>query len=330
MKNRTIIGIVCVVLSLVLVFGGNIIVNKTQSKTVMVLSASVDIQKGQKIPSTSLKITEINDGAVSLSNSWKYKNEEEAQAAIAQFVDVYATVDIMADDVITPEKVTTSTTNIDAALEGLDGEKVAMSVKIASGERQLSGKLEVGDVVSLIITDRETSETTIPLAFRYLKIVGLTTSGGIDSEDVVKNDDGSYTFPATVTFLLTPMQAAMLAAEVAENNPIYYTLAYRGDAETAKEFTDVTDKYMEGLETTAQKMAQAKLGGNISTSNEAFNSYYEAHKTEFVNVLDDIFEEVYGMHIETAVSDESAFEEDTPAENTTDQATADAGGAGED
>lgn len=313
MKNRTLIGIVCIAVALVVVFGGSFLLNRSQTKTVFILAATQDIVEGQKLTTANLGIKEVAEGsAADPSITFSTKKKAEEGLTIYTAGNLYANYDMIAGDQMTKKKATTESVNINTALGTLDGKKVAISVKLQALEGQLTGKLQAGDVVSLICTNKKSKESTIPLAFQYIQVYALTTKGGIDDGDVQVNKDGTKTMPATATFLMTPLQATMLKAEIANNGVPYMVLVYRGDQENADQFIKVTDDYMAGLEETARKVAQNRFD-EVYTGNDSFDSYYAAHKDEFISILNDVYEQVFGMHIET--DDSSAFEEEETEED---------------
>lgn len=313
MKNRTLIGIVCIIVSLIVVFGGSFLLNRTQTKTVFILAATQDVVEGQKLSTANIGVKEVAESSIA-DAGMAFSNKKTAEEALVTYTagNIYANYDMVIGDQLTKKKMTTESVNIDTALNTLDGKKVAISVKLQALEGQLTGKLQAGDVVSLICTDKKTKESTIPLAFQYIQVYALTTKGGIDDGDVQVNKDGTKTMPATATFLLSPLQATMLKAEITSNGNPYMVLVYRGEQEKADQFLKVTDDYMEGLEETARKVAQNRFD-EVYTGNSNFDEYYAAHQDEFISILNTVYEQVFGMHIET--DDSSAFEEQETEEN---------------
>ena len=81
----------------------------------------------------------------------------------------------------------------------------------------------------------------MPASFKYVKVITTTTSGGIDQDKIVKNDDGSFEPPATITLLVNAIQAQLLADY--EEGTISCVLVYRGSAENAQKFLDTQDEY---------------------------------------------------------------------------------------
>ena len=74
-------------------------------------------------------------------------------------------------------------------------------------------------------------------------MITTTTSGGVDKDSVVKNDDGSYELPSTVTVLASTEQAKLLA-KYEENSTMQAALVYRGDSATAQKFLSTQDEYL--------------------------------------------------------------------------------------
>ena len=112
-----------------------------------------------------------------------------------------------------------------------------MSITIPSFAGGLSGKLENGDIVSLIVYVDEDGEevTVIPKALTYVRVITSTTADGIDKDELVQNEDGTYELPTTLTLLVDPMQAKLLA-EYENNSKIHAVLVSRGDEKKAKAF----------------------------------------------------------------------------------------------
>ena len=94
----------------------------------------------------------------------------------------------------------------------------------------------------MIVTDKNTGKATIPDVLKYMKVITTTTSGGIDKDMIVKNEDGSYEIPSTVTLLANAEQAKMLV-QYEEESTLCVALVYRGTAENAKKFLERQDEY---------------------------------------------------------------------------------------
>ena len=154
-------------------------------------------------------------------------------------VGKYATADLFKGDFATENKVTDNANTASDVMASLKGNKVAMSITINSFAGGLSGKLQNGDVVSICVTDKD-NKTEIPAELKYVKVITTTTSGGIDENDVVENEDGSFDLPTTITVLVSVEQARILA-NYEKNAAMHIVLVYRGDDASAEKFLKAQD-----------------------------------------------------------------------------------------
>lgn len=304
MKNRTLIGIVCIVVAVVMVFGVTPLINKMSEQKTTVVRLSSNVSKGAALKASDLEEIKMTNNIL----------PEKAMTS-KEFLTTgtyYASVDMQKGDVLTLNKITSDANNVDTILSGLDGTQVAMSIKVDSFAAGLSGKLESGDIVSFCVT--KDKKTTIPLAFKYVRVLTTTTSGGVDEDQVKKKDDGSFALPATITVLVSPRQAALLASY--KNDFVHVVLVSRGDEEKAAKYLEKENEYLDALEEAAMESAKKMLSGNpsIVSSDAAFNAYYEAHRAEFLSMMNTIFENVFGMNFDT--SDATIYED---AEATTEE-----------
>ena len=78
-----------------------------------------------------------------------------------------------------------------------------------------------------------------------MKVITTTTAGGIDQDSVVKNEDGSFEIPSTITVLCNTEQSKLLAKYEADIT-LQAALVYRGDNETAAKFLEKQDAFFAG------------------------------------------------------------------------------------
>ncbi len=233
MKKRTIIGIICMVLAIAITFLVAPLVTKLGTDTVTVCVVAQDLKQGiqiteEHITTVEAKAESIPAGAVS-----------DKTLLVGQF----AKSNLYAGDFYTAAKLTKDANTAADVFATLDGKQIAVSFTIDTFAAGLSGKLENGDIISIFVTDRDTGETMIPAALKYVRVVTTTTAGGIDKEGVVENEDGSYELPSTVTVLVTPEQARLLV-ECEENAALQAGLVYRGDKENAQKYLDKQTEYL--------------------------------------------------------------------------------------
>ena len=231
MKNRTAIGIVCIILAVAVTFVVSPLVNNISDKKTEVVRFTADVSHGTEIKDTDIELVEISNSAL------PEKVIKDKNAVVGK----YATTDIFKGDFATESKVTDNANTASDIMASLKGDKVAMSITINSFAGGLSGKLENGDIVSIYVTNKD-DETENPAALKYVKVITTTTSGGIDENDVVENEDGSFELPTTITVLVSVEQAKILA-NFEESAVMHVALVYRGDDATANKFLKAQDDY---------------------------------------------------------------------------------------
>ena len=91
-------------------------------------------------------------------------------------------------------------------------------------------------------------ETVVPEELQYVEVIAVTDKKGNDDETVTVKPDGEEEteLPETVTLLVTPEQANILAELEAEGE-IHVALVYRGTAENAQKFISAQEKHLTEL-----------------------------------------------------------------------------------
>lgn len=232
MKNRTAIGIVCIILSAAVTFLVSPLVNNISDQKTEIVRFVTDVSHGAEIKDTDIDVVKISNSALP-DNVIKDKKI---------VVGKYATADVFKGDFVTENKITDNANTTNDVLASLKGDKVAMSITINSFAGGLSGKLENGDIVSICVTDKD-NNTEIPSSLKYVKVITTTTSGGIDENDVIQNEDGSFELPTTITVLVSVEQAKILA-NYEESAVMHVALVYRGDNATANKFLKAQDEFI--------------------------------------------------------------------------------------
>ena len=227
-SSRTVIGIVCIVLALLITFGVAPLVNRFTDQKVDIIRLKADVARGQLITAEHLEVASV--GAHNLPRGIIKDGNV--------IVGKYAATDLFAGDYLFPAKISTDNKSADDVLLGLGGKKVAISVNISDFAAGLSDKLENGDIVSVIIYDKENNISYTPATFQYVKVITTTTNDGIDKDEIVEGGKA-----ATVTLLVTPEQAELLA-QYNSVTSLHFALVYRGDKEKADAFIKVQDDYL--------------------------------------------------------------------------------------
>lgn len=256
MKNRTIIGIVCIVLALVVTFAVAPLVNKLSDSRTDIVRLKNDIVQGHMIQESDIEVVTV--GSTGLPTNIITKKD----AVVGKF----AACDLKANTDLLQSMISDKSDSADDVFHTLDGKKQAISITISSFAGGLSGKLENGDIVSLVIFENETNEASIPGGLTYVKVITTTTAEGFDKDELTPNEDGTYELPTTLTLLVNPTQAKMLV-EYENRGVIHADLVYRGDSKTAQKFLDAQDLYFEMLaekedEETTEPDENKPSGGN--------------------------------------------------------------------
>jgi pilus assembly protein CpaB len=262
LKNRTLIGALCIVLSLIICFGLTPLFNSAMTAQTEIARVKSEIKKGELI--TPDKLETITVGSYNLPSNVLEKTEEIAGK--------YALADLQKGDYVLSTKLSAAPLAAFEYLSTLDGTKQAMSLTIKSFAAGLSGKLEASDIVTLIAADYgDRQETTMPPELQYVYVLAVTTEKGQD-KGYTTNDNSQNAeqqLPSTITVLVCPAQAKLLA-DLENKGKIHVALVYRGSKEQAQKFLDVQDKYIAGLQKGGVTPGDATTAPQTSTlPNEA-------------------------------------------------------------
>lgn len=237
MKNRTVLGIICIILAVATVFLVSPLVNRMTSGETTVLRLAEDVKQGSKI-------TEKQIEQVKVKSSTLPKNIIRNSKDI---IGKYAASNLYEGDYLNKKKISGEANTADDVFSGLDGSKVAVSFTIDSFAAGLSGKLYNGDIISILIYDKDVDKDKafIPPELKYVKVITTTTDNGVDKDAVKEKDDGTIDLPSTVTVLVNTTQAQLIAKY--ENEAVMQAaLIYHGNKEKADKFIKTQDEYFKG------------------------------------------------------------------------------------
>ena len=281
LKNRTVLGVVCIALALIICFAITPLFNASKSSTMKIVRIKSDVKIGQEIASKDIEVIEV--GAYNMPSEVLQKSED--------VVGKYAAVEMIKGEYVLSAKISDTSASENAYLYNLTGEKRAISITIPSFAGGLSGKLISGDIVSVIAVDyKEKGETLVPEELQYVEVIAVTDSKGNDDETITVKPDGEEEteLPETVTLLVTPEQANILAELEAEGE-IHVALVYRGTPENAQKFISAQEKYLEELALTnekeensskpevPQKPSQSEIAENTNTEENPDESVPEGN-----------------------------------------------------
>lgn len=234
-RNRTVIGVLCILLALIICFGITPLFSRSASEKTEIIRVTKDIKEGDEITAEMVQMVEV--GAYNLPQNLMTDKKD--------VVGKYATADLAAGDYILSSKLSAVPAAENAYLYNLDGTKQAISVTIKSFATGLSGKLESGDIVTVIVADYQgKGETAIPPELQYVEVISVTASSGYDANTGEVVDEKEL--PSTVTLLVTTEQAKVLA-ELEQDSELHLALVYRGTPENAAKFIAAQDALIEEL-----------------------------------------------------------------------------------
>ena len=241
-KNRTILGIFCIVVSLIICFAITPLVNQGLSKKATIVRFNQNVMEGEQITKEMLDEVEVGN----------YNLPENVVRNISDAEGKYLLASVYAGDYIVSGKLSDEPAAENKYLYSLNGEKQAMSITINTFAEGLSGKLKSGDIVSVIAPDYLGSgETVIPAELKYVEVIAVTAKSGYDANTEEETEEKEL--PSTVTVLVKSEQSKLLARLEAEGE-IHLSLVYRGEYSKAMEFITAQDEVLEELKMMEEEM----------------------------------------------------------------------------
>ena len=140
LKNRTVIGVICIVLSLIICFVVTPLFQKTMSEKKEIVRVVKPIRSGEEITADMVKTVEVGS----------YNLPEDVVKQLDTVIGAFASADLAPGDYILASKIAEEPAAENAYLYHLTGEKQAISVTVKAFANGLSGKLKSGDIVSVI------------------------------------------------------------------------------------------------------------------------------------------------------------------------------------
>lgn len=246
LKNRTVIGVICIVLSLIICFAVTPLFNKGMSQKTEIVRVTKDIKIGDEITKDMVQTVEVGG----------YNLPEDVVKNTETVLGKFASADMVPGDYIISSKIADEPAAENAYLYNLTGEKQAMSVSVKSFATGLSGKLVSGDIVTIIAPDYKKQGTTvIPPELQYVEVIAVTAGSGDDANTGEQEDAEEKELPSTVTLLVTPEQSKILAMLEADGN-LHISLVYRGSKENAAKFIDAQQAVLSKLYPSAEESTE--------------------------------------------------------------------------
>ena len=264
-KNRTVIGVLCIVLSLIICFAVTPLFDQSISEKAEIVRVVKPVKVGEEITADKVKTVEVGG----------YNLPDDVVKDFDTAIGKFASADLVPGDYIIASKIADEPAAENAYLYNLNGEKQAISVSVKAFANGLSGKLQSGDIVSVIAPDyRKQGATVIPSELQYVEVIAVTANSGYDANTGDRAEgDSEKELPGTVTLLVTPEQSKVLA-ELEADGKLHLSLVYRGNQGTAAAFITAQESVLLELYPPAEEAeenASEKAGENgssESTGNE--------------------------------------------------------------
>ncbi|OLS03550.1 Flp pilus assembly protein CpaB [Tissierella creatinophila] len=253
-KNRTVIGVICIVLSLIISFGLTPLFNKSVSERTEIVRAVKEIKSGDEITKDMVQVVEV--GGYNLPDNIIRTKET--------VIGKYALSDLGIGDYILNTKLSDIPAAENAYLYNLDGSKQAISITIKTFANGLSGKLQSGDIVSVIAPDyKKQGETVIPAELKYVEVISVTASSGYDANTGEQIVEDERELPSTVTLLVSPEQGNILA-ELEADSKSHLSLVYRGIPENTRKFIEIQEEIIEEIYAEPEEEELTETDNNAS------------------------------------------------------------------
>ncbi|WP_455437645.1 Flp pilus assembly protein CpaB [Hungatella hathewayi] len=270
-KNRTVIGVFCIMLSLVICFLVTPLFNKTISEKMEIVRVVKPVKLGEEITADRVRTVEVGG----------YNLPDDVVKKLDTVVGKFASADFAVGDYIIASKIAEEPAAENAYLYHLTGKMQAISVSVKAFANGLSGKLQSGDVVSVIAPDyKKQGVTVIPPELQYVEVIAVTANSGYDA-NTGEPVDGSSTekeLPGTVTLLVTPEQSCVLA-ELEADSKLHLSLVYRGETEDRAKFIKAQENILTELyppEEEAQDKTQEEIPKEMETGDPKQNDQSSA------------------------------------------------------
>jgi pilus assembly protein CpaB len=225
LKNRTFLGILSIIAAIALVFGVSPIMARVFEGKQNVVILNSPIIQGQIILPENVRVVEMGS----------YNLPEKAITDPNLVIGKYAVSNLFAGSLVYSDMLSTTFDSSASILRNLKENERAMSITIRNFANGFSGKLIMGDIISIVSVDRD-GNATIYDELNYIEILTKMTGTGSEFLDKSLTDfeDGETDLPVTITVILQDNLQALRLAEC-ENTSLHAIFVTRNE-ENAAEF----------------------------------------------------------------------------------------------
>lgn len=250
LKNRTLLGLICIILAIVLVFCVSPLFNKVFDGKTHVILLKSPVMQGQQITPDMLSSVEMGS----------YNMPEKAITNPQLVVGKYATSNLFAGSLVYSEMLSDEADTSDTMLRNLKENEIAMSVTIKSFANGVSGKLMTGDIIRIVSVDEE-KIATIYDELQFIEVLTTTTDSGVDNiYQPVPDENGEISLPVTITVILQDEAQALKLAEC-ENTSLHAIFVSR-DEEKKDKYIKAQAEILESLKEDEDSGGNNETGGD--------------------------------------------------------------------
>ena len=235
-RNKYVIGILCILAGILISFAAlPALQGNMQGTYTSAVRMKETVQAGTQITADMVEAVNVPQSLI-----------QDGIGNITDAAGKYANTELYAGDYLTKAKVSAALSGQNALSAGTEKGKMVMSVAVPSLAAGVSGRLQPGDIVSVIAVpkapaaqtlgvepgaeDKSGLEAVVYPELQYLEVCMATASDGADA-NVSGNPgkDEKNSLPATVSFYVNNEQALRLA-ELEQNSVIDLAFVARGEA----------------------------------------------------------------------------------------------------
>ena len=226
-KNRTVIGVICILLALVICFGITPLFNQSISQRSEIVRVTKDIHAGELITKDMVATAEVGS----------YNLPSGLMTAKDNVVGKYARRTLPLAIIFSPPSSRTRLPpRMRISIIWMAQSRPSPSPSRASPPDSPVSSRAATSYRSSWRTTRRTAKPPSPAELQYVEIISVTASTGYDANTgEAKGDEKEL--PSTVTFLVLPEQAKVLA-ELEQVAKLHLALVYRGTTDGARQFIE--------------------------------------------------------------------------------------------
>lgn len=235
-KNKFVIGLLCILSGVLISFAAlPALQENLQGTYTSAVRMNQTVQAGTQITAEMVETVNIPENLV-----------QDGIRNVSDAVGKYANTELYAGDYLTNAKVSKVLSGQNALAAGTEKGKMVISVTIPSLASGVSGRLQPGDIVSVMAVPKASTNQALGVVpdatgtsdsaaviypdLQYLEVCMATANDGADANvSAESGKEQENSLPATVSFYVNSEQALRLA-ELEQDSVIQLAFVARGEA----------------------------------------------------------------------------------------------------